>query len=148
MVDIWSRALAASVRTKTGKLKQRKVADLKPYKNNAREHSPEQVAQIAASIERFGFNAPVLIDPKGIVIAGHGRLEAAKLLGMDKVPTFELGHLSPTERRAYTLADNRIAENATWNEELLQQRDQLCAAVRDGNLDARALALLRAGRSR
>ena len=128
--------MAATTSPKTGKLRQRKVADLKPYKYNAREHSPEQVAQIAASIERFGFNNPVLVDATGVVVAGHGRLEAAKLLGMEKVPTFELGHLSATERRAYTLADNRIAENATWNEDLLQRE---LSAVMAGGVDGMLL---------
>jgi DNA modification methylase len=92
---------------------------LVPYARNARQHSPAQVAQIAGSIREFGFNAPVLIDDQNTIIAGHGRVLAAIQLGLDAVPCLRLSHLTETQRRAYTLADNRIALSSTWNEAML-----------------------------
>jgi DNA modification methylase len=92
---------------------------LKPLARNARTHSRKQIKQIAASIERFGFNNPVLISDGGEIIAGHGRVEAAKLLGRRTVPTLSLSHLSETELRAYVLADNKLALNAGWDKEIL-----------------------------
>ena len=97
----------------------RKISALKPYARNARTHSRAQIKQIAASIERFGFTNPILVDDEGQIIAGHGRAAAAKLLGLSEVPTVCLSHLSPTERRAYILADNRLAEKAGWDREIL-----------------------------
>lgn len=93
--------------------------DLTPYDRNARTHSNAQVKQIAASIRQFGFTNPVLVSDDGGIIAGHGRVEAAKLLSMTEVPTICLAHLSETERRAYILADNKLAERAGWDDELL-----------------------------
>ncbi len=95
------------------------ITSLRPYARNARTHSRKQVRQIAASIERFGFTNPVLISDDGEIIAGHGRVEAAKLLGWKTVPTIALSHLSETERRAYVLADNKLALNAGWDKEIL-----------------------------
>jgi DNA modification methylase len=92
---------------------------LRPYGRNARTHSRKQIRQIARSIERFGFCNPVLIDDEQQIIAGHGRVEAAKLLKMDQVPTVRLSHLSETDKRAYILADNRLAEKAGWDKEML-----------------------------
>ena len=92
---------------------------LTPYSGNARTHSKRQIEQIAASIRKFGFNNPVLINDDGQIVAGHGRVEAAKLLGLAAVPTLRLSHLSPAEQRAYVLADNKLAENAGWDRELL-----------------------------
>ena len=100
--------------------KPRPVTELVPYARNARTHSDAQVAQIAASIREFGWTNPVLIDAEGGVIAGHGRLLAARKLGMTEVPTLELGHLSPSQRRAYILADNRLALSAGWDDDLLR----------------------------
>lgn len=97
----------------------RELTVLRPYARNARTHSKQQIRQIAASIERFGFVNPVLVSDAAEIIAGHGRVEAAKLLGMSKVPTLALSHLSETERRAYVLADNQLALNAGWDNELL-----------------------------
>ena len=94
-------------------------ADLKPYSGNARTHSKKQVRQIADSITRFGFTNPVLISDAGEIIAGHGRVEAAKLLGLTEVPTVRLSHLTEAERRAYVLADNKLALNAGWDQEVL-----------------------------
>ena len=95
------------------------VADLVPYVSNARTHSDDQVAQIAASIKEFGFTNPILIDGDKGIIAGHGRLQAARKLGLDTVPTIELHGLSDAQRRAYILADNKLALNAGWDNELL-----------------------------
>jgi DNA modification methylase len=97
----------------------RAVAALLPYAGNARTHADEQVAQIAASILEFGFVAPVLVDERGEIIAGHGRLLAAKSLGLDTVPTIVRAGLSDAQKAAYRLADNRIALNAGWDEALL-----------------------------
>jgi ParB-like chromosome segregation protein Spo0J len=92
---------------------------LRPYDRNARTHSDGQVAQIAASIVEFGWTNPVLADGQGVVIAGHGRLAAAQRLGLDTVPVLVLDHLTEAQRRAYVLADNKLALNAGWDEELL-----------------------------
>ena len=94
---------------------------LKPYENNAREHSAEQVAQIAASIVEFGFLNPILVDSNDGIVAGHGRLSAAKELALDVVPVVVLDHLTENQKKAYILVDNKLAENASWNEELLAQ---------------------------
>ena len=95
------------------------VQALKPYSGNARTHSKKQVRQIADSIERFGFTNPVLVADDGTIIAGHGRVLAARLLGMAVVPTLKLSHLSDAERRAYVIADNKLALNAGWDTEIL-----------------------------
>jgi len=97
-----------------------RVADLIPYVGNARTHSDAQVAQVAASIREFGFTNPILVDCENGVIAGHGRLLAARKLGMDFVPVIELSHLTPAQKRAYVLADNKLALNAGWDTELLR----------------------------
>ena len=98
---------------------ERSITSLKPYAANARTHSRKQVKQIAASITRFGFTNPVLISDDGEIIAGHGRVEAAKSLGWKAVPTLALSHLSATERRAYVVADNKLALNAGWDRDIL-----------------------------
>jgi len=95
------------------------VSALKPYDRNARTHSRRQIKKIAASIERFGFVNPVLIDGNNQIIAGHGRITAAKLLNWQEVPTLCIEHLSEAEKRAYILADNRLAEEAGWDKEIL-----------------------------
>jgi DNA modification methylase len=97
----------------------RPTHSLRPYPGNARTHSPKQIKQIARSIERFGFNNPVLVDDDDRIIAGHGRVEAAKLLNLKTIPTVRLSHLSETEKKAYILADNRLAEKAGWDNDLL-----------------------------
>ena len=100
--------------------KAAKVADLIPYARNSRTHSDAQVAQIAASIREFGFTNPVLVDGSNGVIAGHGRILAARKLGMDNVPVIELAHLSEAQKRAYVIADNKLALNAGWDDEMLR----------------------------
>ena len=101
------------------KVELRRIADLRPDPRNARKHDPKQVARIAESIRRFSFNNPILVDGTGTVIAGHGRLAAAKQLGLAAVPTLCLDHLSEAERRAYRIADNRLAELSSWDKGLL-----------------------------
>ncbi|MFZ1962449.1 MAG: DNA methyltransferase [Roseiarcus sp.] len=95
------------------------VQSLKPYPRNARRHSKVQIKQIAASIERFGFSNPVLIADDGEIVAGHGRVAAAKFLGIETVPAVRLSHLNEAERRAYVIADNKLALNAGWDRETL-----------------------------
>ena len=100
-------------------IKQVKIVDLKPYDKNARTHSPKQVEEIARSIKVFGFTNPVLIDQKNMIIAGHGRVMGAKELGMTEVPIIRIEYLSEAEKRAYILADNKLAEKAGWDKEIL-----------------------------
>ena len=125
------------------------TAKLVPYARNARAHSEAQVAQIAASIAEFGFTNPILAGSDGVIVAGHGRLAAAQKLGLQSVPVVVLDHLTPTQRRALVIADNRIAENATWDNELLRiELADLLDAGFDIDLtgfDADALADLLAG---
>ena len=122
---------------------------LVPYARNARTHSEEQVAQIAASIVEFGFTNPILAGSDGVIVAGHGRLAAAQKLGLETVPVVVLDHLTPTQRRALIIADNRIAENAGWDDAML--RIELQSLQEDGfnlditGFDADALAEIMAG---
>jgi DNA modification methylase len=101
------------------KIEQIPTENLIPYARNSRTHSPEQVAQIAGSIREFGFTNPVLIDADNGIIAGHGRVMAAQKLGLAKVPCIRLAHLTDTQKRAYIIADNKLALNAGWDEEML-----------------------------
>lgn len=114
------------------KIEMRAVADLVPYAGNARTHPEWQIAQIAASIAEFGWSNPLLIGPDNVLIAGHGRLLAAERLGLEKVPVIVLDHLTERQRRALVIADNKIAENAGWDEELLRRE---LAALRDDGFD-------------
>jgi ParB-like nuclease domain len=98
----------------------RKTGELKPYQANARTHSKAQIRKIAESIRSFGFTNPVLIDAQDRIVAGHGRVQAAKLLKMTTVPTIRLESLTPAQVRAYVLADNRLAEDAGWDQEILK----------------------------
>ena len=131
------------------KIEQWPTAKLVPYARNARTHSDAQVTQIAASIAEFGFTNPILAGSDGVIVAGHGRLAAAQKLGLEMVPVVVLDHLTPTQRRALVIADNRIAENAGWDDELL--RVELEALQDEGfdldltGFDADALADLLAG---
>lgn len=100
-------------------VEQCSLANLKTNPRNARTHSKRQIKAIAASIEQFGFTTPLLIDDDGMILAGHGRLQAAKLLGLDRVPTIRISGLSEAEKRAFVLAENRLAQRAGWNCELL-----------------------------
>lgn len=109
---------AKSVRLRNT-IELRSPGSLQPALRNARTHSRKQVRQIADSIQRFGFTNPVLVDGEGRILAGHGRVEAAKLLGMEQVPVMCIADLSAAERKAYVLADNKLALNAGWDQELL-----------------------------
>jgi DNA modification methylase len=131
------------------KIEQWPTANLLPYARNARTHSDDQVAQIAASIAEFGFTNPILAGSDGVIVAGHGRLAAAQKLGLELVPVVVLDHLTPTQRRALVIADNRIAENAGWDDAMLRIE---IAALQDDDFDlsltgfdADALAELMAG---
>ncbi len=96
------------------------TTDIIPYTNNPRTHSEKQITQIAASIKEFGFNNPILLDERNGVVAGHGRLAAAEKLGMTLVPTITLEGLTEAQRKAYVIADNKIALNSGWDDELLR----------------------------
>ena len=100
-------------------IQEKLVSELIPYVNNSRTHSDEQVAQIAASIKEFGWTNPILVDGENGIIAGHGRLLAARKLGHKEVPTIELKDLTETQKKAYIIADNRLALNAGWDNEML-----------------------------
>ena len=106
--------------TQNRKLEWRSVSSLIPYARNSRTHSDEQIAQIAASIKEFGWTNPILIDGDNGIIAGHGRLSAARKLGHEEVPVIELKDLTETQRKAYIIADNKLALNAGWNNEFLK----------------------------
>src|ERR1035438_4456778 len=106
------------------------IERLIPYARNARTHSAEQVAQVAASIAEFGWTNPILVGADGVIIAGHARLLAARKLRMTEVPVIVLDHLSETQRRALVLADNRLALDARWDEEML--RVELASLQEDG----------------
>lgn len=101
-------------------VEMRPIDRLIPYARNARTHSDQQIAQLAASIREFGWTNPILVDGENGIIAGHGRVLAARKLGLDAVPVIELAHFSETQRRAYILADNKTALNAGWDVELLR----------------------------
>ena len=101
-------------------IKEKLVSELIPYVKNSRTHSDEQVAQIAASIKEFGWTNPILIDGDNGIIAGHGRLMAARKLGYKAVPTIELKDLSEAQKRAYIIADNKLALKAGWDDEFLK----------------------------
>ena len=117
-------------------IEYRRAVDLTPYENNSRTHSKEQVGQIVESIKEFGFTNPILIDEDGGIIAGHGRLEAANALGMEEVPTIILTGLSEAQKRAYVIADNKLALNSGWNYELLRAEIE---ALEGLNFDTRLL---------
>ena len=96
-----------------------KVSEIAPYSRNARQHSPEQIAQIVASVREFGFTSPVLVDENGVLIAGHGRLAAARQLGMTELPAIAVEGLDEAQKNALRIADNKLALNASWDDDLL-----------------------------
>lgn len=108
-----------------GKIFQVSLDKLKPYPNNARKHTDKQINMIAASMRRFGVNSPILIGKDNVVIAGHGRVEAAKLLGLKTIPAIYIDHLTAQEQKAFTIADNRLAEIASWDEVILAEEIDL-----------------------
>ena len=100
-------------------IKEVEITKLTPYSDNARVHNEEQINQLIASIKEFGFTNPVLIDENKTVIAGHGRLTAAQQMGLEKIPTIVLSGLTEKQKRAYVIADNKLALNAEWNDDIL-----------------------------
>src|SRR6188768_236433 len=116
----------------SGNLERWPLDRLIPQARNARTHSDAQVAQIAGSIAEFGFVNPVLVGDDGVIVAGHGRVLAARKLGLADAPVIVLSHLTQTQRRALMIADNRIAENAGWDDEMLAAE---LAALRDEDVD-------------
>lgn len=119
------------------KIAYKRVADLLPYARNARTHSDAQIAQIAASIREFGFTQPILLDGENGIIAGHGRWQAAFKMGMAEVPTIDLGHMTESQKKAYIIADNKLALNSGWDEQLLELEIQ---DLRDAGFDIDLLA--------
>lgn len=108
------------------KIIYKKTEDLIPYARNSRTHDEAQIAQIAASIKEFGWTNPILLDGENGIIAGHGRVMAAQKLGESKVPTIELAHMTDIQKKAYIIADNKLALNAGWDNDLLAlEIDQL-----------------------
>lgn len=108
------------MQTEDLKVVYRNVSELIPYARNARTHSDEQIERIANSIKEFGWTNPILIDGENGIIAGHGRILAARKLGIEKVPTIELSGLTEAQKRAYIIADNRLALDAGWDEDILK----------------------------
>lgn len=117
-------------------LETRKVVELKNYEHNSRTHSDAQVDQLVKSIQEFGFNNPILVDENDVIIAGHGRLMAAQKAGLEEVPTIKLSHLSENQKRAYIIADNKIADNAGWDEDMLKAE---MLALKDEDFDLEPL---------
>jgi hypothetical protein len=123
------------------KVELRPASGLKPARRNARRHSERQLEQIAGSIRKFGFLNPVLVDAEGRIVAGHGRVEAARGIGLTEVPVLCIAHLSEAELRAYALADNRIAENAAWDaEDLKAEIDELISLELDFDIELTGFA--------
>lgn len=114
------------------KIEQRTIARLKPYEYNARLHSPEQIEKLKASLQEFGWMVPILINKQGVVIAGHGRLEAAKALGYKTVPVIRHDTLTKEQEQAYRLADNRITEMGEWDMAKLEAE---LASLQEANFD-------------
>lgn len=112
-------------------IEHREVSSLRPFPNNSRKHSPAQIQKIADSIREFGFTRPVLVRGE-FIIAGHGAVEGARSLGMERVPCVSLDHLTPEQARAYVIADNRIAEESSWDDGLLASE---LAALQDLDFD-------------
>ncbi len=112
------------------------VSELIPYTGNARKHDEKNVAEIAASINEYGFNDPIAVNEKdNVIIEGHGRLLAAQKLGIEKIPVIQLGHLSPAQIKGYTLIHNRLAEKSEWDKDILQNELEKLGEM-DFNLDA------------
>lgn len=121
---------------------QMPIGALKPYPRNARTHSKKQIGQVAESIRSFGFNVPVLVDEENTVLAGHARLAAAKLLGLESVPCVRLAHMSKAEKKAFILADNQLALNAGWDEEILSlELKELALLDKDFTLDVTGFSI-------
>ena len=131
-----TKARPMSERIRDLKVEELGISTLKPYARNARTHTNKQIRQIAASIETFGWTNPILIDQDRQVVAGHGRLAAAKLLGLEEIPAIRLSDLTEAQVQAYVIADNRLAELAGWDEELLSiELKALCEIELDFDIE-------------
>jgi len=108
------------------------IHDITPYANNSRFHSEKQIQQIAKSIDQFGFNNPIQADEKGMILSGHGRVLAAQHLGLKQVPVVTISNLSDSEKKAYIIADNKLALNSSWDDELLEQEIR---SLKDSDID-------------
>lgn len=139
------KSAAEAVRVSASQLMMVPVGDLVPYANNARRHSSSQIAQLRASLREFGFVTPILVDEQNNIIAGHGRVEAARAEGMTKVPCVLVTDLTETQRRAYILADNRLSETASWDEPILQIELSGLRAL-NFNVDVTGFAMAEDGR--
>ena len=117
-------------------INQSRIIDLTLYKNNPRVHSDVQIERLAISLQEFGFTNPVLIDDLGNVVCGHGRIAAAKKIGLETVPTITLSHLTPEQRRAYIIADNQLALNSSWDDDILKHELE---ALMDNGFDLSVL---------
>ena len=106
--------------SKIGQSVERPPGELKPWPGNPRTHSDKQLAKLKASIQTFGFTAPVLVDEAGVILSGHGRVQAAKALGLTTIPTRVMTGLSEAKKRAYVIADNKIAQRSGWDQTLLK----------------------------
>lgn len=126
-------------------IKYKKTADLVSYANNSRLHDETQLGQLVASINEFGFTNPVLLDGANGIIAGHGRVMAANVLGLETVPTIELQHLTDEQKAAYVIADNKLAQNARWDDEILRLELQ---SLSDADYDLSILGFDEASLSR
>lgn len=126
-------------------IKYKKTADLVPYANNSRLHDETQLGQLVASINEFGFTNPVLLDGANGIIAGHGRVMAANVLGLETVPTIELQHLTDEQKAAYVITDNKLAQNAKWDDEILRLELQ---SLSDADYDLSILGFDEASLSR
>jgi ParB-like chromosome segregation protein Spo0J len=132
-----SKLFDAEVIYSADKFETLNLSNLRASPHNARKHSAAQIKAIARSIEAFGFNAPVLLDKDGIILAGHGRVEAAKLLGMTHVPVIHLHHLTDVEAKAYMLADNKLTDRSTWDDGVLAvQLKELSELVPNFDIEA------------
>src|SRR5215208_7579547 len=129
-----NQCVAGALPTRQLSVVYRPISDLKPDPRNARTHPKRQIEQLCASLRQFGFTNPVLIDEQSVLIAGHGRLRAAREIGLTEVPTIELVGLSEAQKRALRLADNKIALNAGWDLDLLRIELGELAAI-DVDLD-------------
>ena len=131
-----SKNLSSAKAQPAGQLVLKSPYALRRNERNARTHSKKQIRQIRESINRFGFTVPVLVDSDGVILAGHGRVEAAKLLKLKTIPVIAVDHLSDAEKRAYIIADNKIALNAGWDHEILEtELSELLSILPDEGMD-------------
>ena len=135
----------SNINTSKLTIEYKKTSDLIPYANNSRLHDETQLGQLVASIKEFGFTSPILLDGKCGIIAGHGRVMAANVIGLETVPTIELSHLTLEQKAAYVIADNKLAQNSKWDDEILRLELQ---SLSDADYDLTILGFDEASLSR